>query len=70
MKLFEIIIISIYQPAMPVVHGLVSSRKTELTISFTESVSSETNTYDMVCLIHYRITIQQKIKHFPRIASK
>ena len=50
---------------MPVVHGLVSSRKTELTLSFTESISSEINPYDMVCLIHYQITIQQKeIKHF------
>ena len=46
-----------------------SRNETELNIaqiiSFTHIISSENNTYDLVCLIHYRITIRQKSNTFP-----
>ena len=34
-------------------------------IPFTDIISSENNTYDLVCLIHYRITVRQKSTTFP-----
>jgi len=34
-------------------------------ISFTDIISSENNTYDLVRLIHYRITVRQKSNTFP-----